>query len=122
MVEIFGSRDCGNSPKNKFIEKIGIALEVGDPEFFGEVLSEGVVWELDDGSVAEGEYISRRIKQIKNGITSINIDHVTSHGKVGSINGYVRDRKGKKTHFCHVIEFTSVKCSKINRVCSYGKS
>jgi len=29
MVEITGSRDCGNSPKNQFAQDVAIALETG---------------------------------------------------------------------------------------------
>ncbi|WP_158681687.1 nuclear transport factor 2 family protein [Microbulbifer pacificus] len=122
MVEIKGSKDCGNSPKNQFVEKIVIALETGDFGFLDEVLSESAVWELADRSVTEGDNLRAHIQSCGKYVTLVKIDHVISHGKSGSVNGYVQDKKGKVFHFCHFIEFTSAKCVKINRVCSYGKS
>lgn len=122
MVEIKGSKDCGNSPKNQFVEKIVVALETGDLGFLDEVLSESAVWELADRSVTEGDSLRAHIQSCGKGVALVKIDHVISHGKSGSANGYIQDKKGKVFHFCHFIEFTSAKCVKINRVCSYGKS
>ncbi|QIL89594.1 nuclear transport factor 2 family protein [Microbulbifer harenosus] len=122
MVEIIGSKDCGNSPKNQFVEKITVALETGDLEFLGEVLSDGAVWELADRSVMEGDSLRSHIQRCGKDVTLVKIDHVISHGKSGAANGHVQDKKGKILHFCHFIEFTSAKCVVIKRVSSYGKS
>ena len=122
MIEVIGSKDCGNSPKNQFVEKIAIALETGDWDFLGEVLSEGAVWELTDKRAAEGDSLRAHIQSSGKEVSLVKIDHVISHGKSGSANGYIQDEKGKVLHFCHIIEFKSAKCVKINRVCSYGKS
>ncbi|MFD1216045.1 nuclear transport factor 2-like protein [Microbulbifer celer] len=121
MIEIIRSKDCGNSPKNQFVEKVVVALESGDFEFLDGVLSEGAVWELANSSVTEGDGLRAHIQSCGEGVALVKVDHVISHGKSGSANGYIQDRKGKVLHFCHFIEFTSAKCVKINRVCSYGK-
>ena len=122
MVEIIGSKDCGNSPKNNFIEKIAVGLEIGDWEFLCEALSDEAVWELTDGSVVEGDSLRAHIKNCGKGVTFVKIEHVLSHGKSGSAAGHTHDKKGKALHFCHFIEFTTAKCVKIKRVRSYGKA
>ena len=42
MTEIIGSADCGNSPKNRFVQDIVIALEAGAGQ--GDQFDENVVW------------------------------------------------------------------------------
>ena len=122
MVDFIGSKDCGNSPKNQFVEKIAVGLEAGDLEFLCGVLSEEAVWELTDKSVVAGDSLRTYIQNHGKGVTLVKIDHVISHGKCGSANGYRQDKNGKVFHFCHFIEFTSAKCVKVNRVSSYRKT
>ena len=122
MVEIIGSKDCGNSPKNKRVEEIAIALETGNLTFLKELLTEESTWELSDKGVAEGEDILNHVQSRRKNITSITIDHAISHGKVGTANGSGQNKKGQVTGFSHVIEFTSAKYTKIHRICSYQKS
>lgn len=38
MTKLNRSSDCGNSPKNKVVEDIGIALERGDTEFLSSII------------------------------------------------------------------------------------
>ena len=42
MTKIEESRDCGNSPKNSFVQTVAIALETG--EALPEAFSDAVVW------------------------------------------------------------------------------
>lgn len=44
MTKIIGSEDCGNSPKNTFVEKMTIALEQGDIDTFLANSSDDICW------------------------------------------------------------------------------
>lgn len=121
MVEITGSKDCGNSPKNTLVERVAVALETGDQAFLGEYLAEGAVWETSDGRMVEGDGIVGVASERAATVASVSIDHVISHGKIGSANGTCRDSRGRQAHFCHVVEFSNVKFTRIRRICSYRR-
>ncbi len=55
MVKVTGSRDCGNSPKNKLAQTIGVALESG--EFLADVFSEDIVWQQPDIEIQGSEAV-----------------------------------------------------------------
>lgn len=92
MTEIHHSSSCGNSPKNKRVEDIAIALELG-------------------------EHPAHNPPTIKP--AAITITHAIAHGKVGAANGYTRFQNGSVRRFAHIIEFTSAACNAIAHVESY---
>lgn len=117
MTKVNRSTDCGNSPKNKMVEDIAVALETGDNNFLSAILDSGAVWNYSDRRAASGEDILSELHgQDKQDV--VTIDHVMSHGKLGAVNGHAKRGKTEQ-RFCHVIEFTSTKCNKIWRVESY---
>jgi hypothetical protein len=119
MTRLNRSTDCGNSPKNKIVEDIGVALEVGDREYLATVLDSEAVWNYSSRIIATAEKILDTLL-MQDKPTVLVIDHVISHGKVGAVNGHA-DRSGKgEQRFCHIIEFTSTKCNRVKRIESYG--
>ena len=118
MAQVKRSTDCGNSPKNRMVEDIAIALDTGDSDFLSAILDSGAVWNYVGGTATTPEAILKQISAVKTP-ASLTVDHVTSHGKVGAVNGKVRRGKTEQ-RFCHVIEFTSVKCNQVRRIESYG--
>lgn len=119
MTKITGSKDCGNSPKNQFAEKVAVAIEKSDHKFITTELNDNAVWEQGSDTISG---LADCIEQLAmNNIepTEITIDHVVTHGKAGAVNGVSRHGKGAERRFCHVLEFTSVKCTTLARICSY---
>lgn len=117
MTTVNRSTDCGNSPKNKMVEDIAVALETGDTSFLSAILDSRAIWNYSDRSETSGENILNELHgQDKQDV--LTIDRVISHGKVGAVNGHAKRGKTEQ-RFCHVIEFTSTKCNKIRRVESY---
>lgn len=117
MTKVNRSTDCGNSPKNKMVEDIGIALEIHDAEFLSTVLCDETEWNYSGSKKAATEWRSRLGEKDKP--ASLTIDHVMTHGKLGAVNGCVQ-RGEIEQRFCHVIEFTSTKCNRVKRIESYG--
>lgn len=117
MTQVNRSKDCGNSPKNKMVEDIAIALVTQDADFLFSILDSEAVWNYMGGSATSPDAILDQVGAA-NRPTSLTVDHVMSHGKVGSVNGSARRGKNEQ-RFCHVIEFTSVKCNRIRRIESY---
>ncbi|ALS99894.1 nuclear transport factor 2 family protein [Lacimicrobium alkaliphilum] len=119
MSQVSRSADCGNSPKNKMVEDIAIALETRDTDFLRSILDPEVMWNYVGGTVTTSAAILVQVGELDKP-TSLTVDHVISHGKTGAVNGYTRKGKSEQ-RFCHVIEFTSVKCNRIRRIESYGE-
>lgn len=117
MTHINRSADCGNSPKNKMAEDIAIALETGDVDFFSSVLDEGALWNNASANLTAPEAILGKLNAMPKPAT-VTIDRVISHGKAGAVNGVVSRGRAER-RFCHVIEFTSVKCSRVRRIETY---
>ncbi|MBB3063281.1 nuclear transport factor 2 family protein [Microbulbifer rhizosphaerae] len=118
MVQVNRSMDCGNSPKNKMVEHIAIALDTQDTDFLSSILDSEAVWSYVGGTATTSEAILDQVGAV-NKPTSLTVDHVMSHGKVGAVNGNVKRGKSEQ-RFCHVIEFTSVKCNRVCRIESYS--
>lgn len=118
MTKLNRSADCGNSPKNKMVEDIGIALERRDTEFLSSILDSEAVWSYLNSTTTKAENILDTLSTLDKP-AALNMDHVMSHGKVGAVNGGSERDTGKQ-RFCHVIEFTSTKCNRVKRIESYG--
>jgi hypothetical protein len=119
MLQLSRSKDCGNSPKNKMVENIAIALEARDIDFLTSMLDTETEWNYVAGTATTAAAILVQVGELDKP-SSLTVDHVISHGKVGAVNGYARKGKSEQ-RFCHVIEFTSVKCNRIRRIESYGE-
>lgn len=113
MTQVKRSSDCGNSPKNRMVEDIAVALETRDTDFLLKVLDPDSVWNHSDGTVATAETIFEQVGNLDMP-AEVAVDRVMSHGKVGAVNGTSGEQR-----FCHVIEFTSVKCNRVRRIESY---
>jgi len=115
MTRITRSPDCGNSPKNKLVEDLAIALEMGTPDF--GVLADDVRWNRADGHCLSGH------AAVADGIAGTTapgelvIERVSSHGKVGSALGRADNRP-----FAHFFEFASAAAKAVVRIDSFNKA
>jgi len=98
-MKIKRSGECGNSPKNAFVEDFVLDL------LAGKTLSERVA----DAAELPG---------VPNDPSEIEITHAISHGKIGAANGAVR-AGGVKMPFAVFIEFSSAKATKVQNVRLY---
>jgi hypothetical protein len=115
MTTIQRSADCGNSPKNKLVEDLAIALETGAPDI--DALAGDVRWNRADGDCRSG---SAAVSDSIAGTTapgSLVIERVSSHGKVGSALGRADNRT-----FAHFFEFASAAAKSVVRIDSFSKA
>jgi hypothetical protein len=120
MTKISGSGDCGNSPKNQLLEKLAIALVLGDPAAL-ELLSADVVWQQvgqaeQRGHDAVRQHLTQRASEP---IAELQIEHVVNHGKAGAVNGSVRYADTRCLMFCHMFEFSNTKGTAVKQIRSY---
>ncbi|WP_113154841.1 hypothetical protein [Nitratireductor sp. OM-1] len=118
MTQVQGSKDCGNSPKNKFAQDVAVALECGEAE--PSAFSEDVIWENTSTEPISGK--SAVLKHLRNRPTpsSVSVQHAISHGKIGSASGEVTFANGHTRRFCHVFDFTNTKANCVAVVRSYS--
>ncbi len=115
MTIVRGSTDCGNSPKNLFVQRVAVALVSG--EFIADAFAEGALWRhpsgVMEGRSAIGEWLAQQHKPVE-----VTITHAISHGRVGAANGtLVLD--GQLRRFAFVFEFTSTKANLVSRIENY---
>ena len=118
MVQIHGSKDCGNSPKNKFVQDVAVALECGDA--VSSAFSEDVIWETRSKEPISGKDAVCKDLEARPKPASVVIEHAISHGKVGAASGEVTFMNGDTRRFCHVFEFTNAKANCVAVVRSYS--
>lgn len=118
MTEINDSADCGNSPKNRFVQDIAIALETGAGQ--DDQFDENVVWTRTPDEQITGRDALIASVAAKESAAKVIVEHAISHGKVGAANGEVILANGHRYRFCHVIVFTNVKANCVATIASYG--
>lgn len=109
MVNLKGSRDIGNSPKNRLVQ--AVALETG--EFLRGVFADDMEWHhRTDTAISGIDAIGQELTSLVPA-SSIVVEHAISHGKVGAASGYATLADGELRRFCHIIEFTNTSAGKI---------
>lgn len=102
MIKIIRSKDCGNSPKNKFVEELEIAFAKRDIEFLLNNVTDDIHWNIvGQKSVCGMDKLSEALKRSSrtSEVAEISIKHVVTHGKAGSVNGARRHKDGKTYDF-----------------------
>ena len=56
MTKVLISEDCGNSPKNLFVQELTIAFAKGDSKFILSHITDDVRWDRIDDEVKEGKH------------------------------------------------------------------
>jgi len=113
MTQLTRSADCGNSPKNKAVEDLAIALEGGP--WSGGLLDDDTVWALPAGDRVTGAPAIRAA--IADKPRAIRVDRVATHGKTGAASGSADGRR-----FAHFITFTTASAKNVAAIDSFRKN
>ena len=122
MTEIIRSSDCGNSPKNKFVEDLEVAFAQRDTGFLLDSIADDIRWNIVGETPIRGkDALKEAIESIPQDceVTEITINHVVTHGKVGAVNGIIKRKNGRACEFCSVYEFSSAKGTNVQDITSY---
>lgn len=78
MIEVVGSNECGNSPKNKLVETLAIALSMGNMQTMSDLITNDVQWIIAGDGRFEGKEMVRQALELVKGdsITKLTIRHV----------------------------------------------
>jgi hypothetical protein len=122
MTEIVRSADCGNSPKNKFVEDLEVAFAQRDTGFLLDRVANDIHWNIVGETSIRGKVaLEQAIESIPQDceVTEITINHVVTHGKVGVVNGIIKRNNGRTCEFCSVYEFSNTKGTNVRDITSY---
>ena len=121
MTRVIVSKDCGNSPKNIFLQKLTIAFAKGDSKFIFRNVTDNIRWDIVGNRLIEGkEDFFDALDRIKTDqIVQLNINHVPTHGKAGAVDGTKKQKNGKTFAFCDVYEFHNTIGTSVREIISY---
>lgn len=108
--------DCGNSPKNGFVEDVAVALLGADQDAASGKLARDAVLEIVGATLVAGR------DEIVRGLSpadSLEVASVVSHGRAGAVSG-ILTRKGATARFSMVMRFTTAKADAVSLIEIYS--
>ena len=121
MTKIVIAEDCGNSPKNIFLQNLTIAFGKGDSKYLLGSVTDDIRWNIVGEQLIQGkDHFARALQQKKNDqVVELTVHHIATHGKAGAANGTIKLKSGKTLGFCDVYEFKDTKGTCIQEITSY---
>lgn len=118
MTRITIGEDCGNSPKNLFVQELTVAFAKGDAKFLLARVTDDVRWNLVGGRLVEGrENFAQALE--RGPALELTVLHIATHGRVGAVDGTLRREDGTLFAFCDVYEFENAKGTSVKAITSY---
>ena len=121
MPRVIVSKDCGNSPKNLFLQQLTIAFAKADIEFILKNVMDDVRWNIIGDKLIEGkDGFAEALHQVKSDhVEELTIHHIATHGKTGAVDGTKTFSNGKMRAFCDMYEFSNAKATAVREIISY---
>ena len=121
MTKVIIGEDCGNSPKNLFVQDLTVAFVKGDARYLLKKVTADVRWNiLGDQVIQGGDHFADMLEERKRDrATELTILHIATHGKAGAADGRIRFKNGKILAFCNVYEFINTKGTSVREITSY---
>lgn len=117
MTDIRRSRECGNAPKNSFVQEAAITAEVGrlDPDH----LDDDGIWKRSLGETLIGKSAALNRRGQTPTPSAVTIERAISHSRIDAAHDKATDLKGLGRRFCHVAEFRTARADRIALIKSY---
>jgi hypothetical protein len=119
MTKIIIGEDCGNSPKNIFIQKFTIAFAQMDTKFLVGNVTDDIQWNIVGDRLIRGKDDFAGALLGMKSAKEITILHIATHGKSGAADGNLKFISGRTFGFCDVYEYNNAKGDKIKAITSY---
>ena len=121
MTRVITSEDCGNSPKNIFVQDLTIALAKRDSKFILGNVTDDIRWNIVGDKLIKGkDSFAKALEKIKSDkAVQLTVHHVATHGKAGAVNGTTKMKDGKTRAFCDVYEFSNSKGNTVKEITTY---
>ena len=118
-MKVIRSSDCGNSPKQKLLEDMSVALAGADAGLIDSLAVPELVWLHIGKKPVEGQDAMLSAIRESGPATEVAIERVVSHGRAGAVNGIIT-RGSKRTAFCHMFEFNNTKGTHVKSISTYS--
>jgi hypothetical protein len=119
MTKVIISEDCGNSPKNLFLQKFTVAFAKMDTKFLVDNVTDDIHWNIVGDKIIRGKDDFASALQEMRSAEEITILHIVTHGKSGAADGNLKFKSGRTFGFCDVYEFNNAKGQAIKNITSY---
>ena len=121
MTKVIVGEDCGNSPKNIFLQKLTVALAKGNSKFILGSVTDDISWNIVGNALFQGkdDFAEALERMKKDKVAELTIHHIATHGKSGFVNGTTKLKNGKTYTFCDVYEFSNTKGAAVKEIASY---
>jgi len=119
MTRVKRSDDCGNSPKNAFVEDFTIALATRDGDGVAARVSDDVRLNVVGRAPIVGKDAVMDALDAMAPVVTLTIARVLTHGRTGAVNGVVEYANGGGAQFCNVYEFSSAKGNRVSDITAY---
>ncbi|HWR65902.1 MAG TPA: nuclear transport factor 2 family protein [Bellilinea sp.] len=121
MTNIIIGKDCGNSPKNVLLEHLTAAFAKNDTALLLSRVTEDIVWDIVGSETVSGKTAFAAALEKLNSAEAIEltIEHVSSHGRAGAVDGVRKMADGNTFAYCHIYVFSSVKYTHIKEITSF---
>jgi hypothetical protein len=120
MIRVSVSKDCGNSPKNLFIQRMTIAIAEGDSQYLTGVVSDDICWTRVGQKSARGKAeFMEMLLNTGTRVIELFVAHAFSHGKAGTSDGTMTLSDGSTTSYCHIFEFTGAKDTRVREITTF---
>ena len=116
---IIRSRDRGNSPKNRLVEALAIALATGNAKAACSLLTEDAEWEIVGRGVVAGRARIAAILAKARPVRKVTIDRVLTHGRAGAVDGSIELTPTHTRRFCDVYDLSSARGTAVRRITSW---
>ena len=93
-MQVIRSSDCGNSPKQKLLEDMSVALAGADVGLIDSLAVPELVWLPVGKKPVEGQDAVLSAIRKSGPATEVAVERVVSHGRAGAVNGIIT-RGGK---------------------------
>lgn len=121
MTRVIVGKDCGNSPRNPFLEKLTIACARGDAKFILGSVTDAFRWGIVGRRLIHGQDdFGAALERMKSESTiELIVKHVATHGKTGAANGTAKLADGRLCAFCATDDFDGVRGARVKEITPY---
>lgn len=113
---------CNNAPKKQLLKDLTIAFTKNDIEYCLNFMREDIIWDIVGEKQIQGlaDFKDTLQQNRFENVQRLEIDHIITHGNVGSVNGTVCLKNDDNIAFCSVYQFGGFgKNAKIKKITSY---
>ncbi len=120
-IKVKSPKDCGNSPKKRFINEHIIALARNDIGMLETTFTNNSNWILvgQESATGKKEVLEAILDRFNGEIAEIEVQQIITHGSTAAAHGSFKTAEGSEFSFCHLYQFVSAGKNVIKEMTTY---